>query len=982
MKMFRTLALSFAVLVGFAGSAWSQCSGQFPANTFCGNNTGALALPGPKTITPAVFQPIAGGTVIGNPTAASAVPIATATPILGIPGSVLGTLGLAGSSSGTVSIRPQAAAGTWNFNLPVAAGTAGQPLLSGGGAAAAQTYGTLQVPAGGTGLTGGTSGGVPYFNSTTTMASSALLAANQLVLGGGAAGSPATLGSLGTTTTVLHGNAAGVPAFGAVVLTADVSGILPLANGGTNANLTASNGGIVWSNATQMQILAGTATAGQMLRSGSTATPAWSTATWPATTAAGTLLTSAAANTVTASAVPVLGVPGTTLGTLGLAGNTSGTVTLTPQATAGTVTLTLPNASGTVAAAATSPLVLSATTGVLTCPTCATSSGGGAITGTSPISVSASGVVSIPSLTGTGATVVLSASPTLSGAPFIAAATGTSLAVGGAAGSAPPVPLSVNVNGDATILLNNTSQGANAKIWDFVGTTNVLGGRAVNDAYSAATNWLAVTRSGFLITSVAFPSSPVVLGTIGSVQGSLAFSGATSGSATVVAQAAASTPTLTLPTSTGTFAVVASSPLVLSATTGTLTCPTCATSSGGGAITGTAPISVSAAGVVSLNANGVTYALFQQVAASSLVGNPTGSLATAQGITLGATLTFSGTALQTLAHTGDITTPANSFVTTLATVNANVGTFGSATQAGQFTVNGKGLITAASNVTITPAVGSITGLGAGVATWLATPTSANLAAAVATTSTGSGSLVFGTTPTIATAVLNGTVTGTSVATAATGSTLVQRDGSGNITGAALLGTQLTISDPSGTTVKNVVAASQNWSAGNALNVMGVYTAYGDVNRFIFQRANGTIASPTAVLTGETIMNLGTRGYYVTGGPAFSANTTIIMATAEENYTSTTLGTRLAFFTTPLTTATVTEAMRIQPSGGVSIGTASDPGVGLLYTNSASFMLRTKTSLTGGATGNIPTLTAGPVTGNPTKWLPYDDNGTTRYIPAW
>ncbi len=38
--------------------------------------------------------------------------------------------------------------------------------------------------------------------------------------------------------------------------------------------------------------------------------------------------------------------------------------------------------------------------------------------------------------------------------------------------------------------------------------------------------------------------------------------------------------------------------------------------------------------------------------------------------------------------------------TTLATVNSNVGSFGSATQVGTFTVNGKGLLTAAANVTI------------------------------------------------------------------------------------------------------------------------------------------------------------------------------------------------------------------------------------------------------------------------------------------
>lgn len=71
------------------------------------------------------------------------------------------------------------------------------------------------------------------------------------------------------------------------------------------------------------------------------------------------------------------------------------------------------------------------------------------------------------------------------------------------------------------------------------------------------------------------------------------------------------------------------------------------------------------------------------------------------------------------ALTGDVTASGSgSVVATLATVNSNVGTFGSATQSVQFTVNGKGLLTAAANVTVTPAVGSITGLGTGVATAL------------------------------------------------------------------------------------------------------------------------------------------------------------------------------------------------------------------------------------------------------------------------
>lgn len=97
----------------------------------------------------------------------------------------------------------------------------------------------------------------------------------------------------------------------------------------------------------------------------------------------------------------------------------------------------------------------------------------------------------------------------------------------------------------------------------------------------------------------------------------------------------------------------------------------------------------------------------------------------------GLTLSGSNTGDQTITLTGDVTgSGTGSFAATLATVNSNVGTFGSATKASAVTVNGKGLVTAASESTVTPAVGSITGLGTGVATWLATPTGANLTTAL------------------------------------------------------------------------------------------------------------------------------------------------------------------------------------------------------------------------------------------------------------
>jgi hypothetical protein len=67
------------------------------------------------------------------------------------------------------------------------------------------------------------------------------------------------------------------------------------------------------------------------------------------------------------------------------------------------------------------------------------------------------------------------------------------------------------------------------------------------------------------------------------------------------------------------------------------------------------------------------------------------------------------------------------------------------------------------NVTGLPIGTGVSGLGTGVATFLGTPSSANLAAAV-TGETGTGALVFGTSPTIATPTLTGTITGNGATT--------------------------------------------------------------------------------------------------------------------------------------------------------------------------------------------------------------------------
>ena len=85
------------------------------------------------------------------------------------------------------------------------------------------------------------------------------------------------------------------------------------------------------------------------------------------------------------------------------------------------------------------------------------------------------------------------------------------------------------------------------------------------------------------------------------------------------------------------------------------------------------------------------------------------------------------------ALTGDITTVAGALATTLTTVNASVGAFGSGSAVGTFTVNAKGQITAAANSGITGAPGAFTAVGAFGCNAKAAQTSATANAAIAST---------------------------------------------------------------------------------------------------------------------------------------------------------------------------------------------------------------------------------------------------------
>lgn len=179
---------------------------------------------------------------------------------------------------------------------------------------------------------------------------------------------------------------------------------------------------------------------------------------------------------------------------------------------------------------------------------------------------------------------------------------------------------------------------------------------------------------------------------------SVTLPGSTSGSVQVIPAAAAGTGTvLTLPATTGT--------VITSGDTGTVTNAMLAGSIANAKLASSSVTIGTTA--ISLGATSTTLAGLTSVTSTGFTGALTGNASTASALATARSISASGDATWTVSFSGGANVTA---ALTLAAVNTNIGTFGNGTTVPNFTVNGKGLITAAGSTAIPTATTSVLGL--------------------------------------------------------------------------------------------------------------------------------------------------------------------------------------------------------------------------------------------------------------------------------
>ncbi len=129
----KALALGLVLALLGSTSAFSQCSGNPAAGRICANVGATPTIPGWATASAVLDRnfgaPSGEGTILNR---GSSLWSATAAPVLGLNGTVGGSVILKGATSGGATISVAAAAGTTNFRLPVGNGTVNQVLITDG----------------------------------------------------------------------------------------------------------------------------------------------------------------------------------------------------------------------------------------------------------------------------------------------------------------------------------------------------------------------------------------------------------------------------------------------------------------------------------------------------------------------------------------------------------------------------------------------------------------------------------------------------------------------------------------------------------------------------------------------------------------------------------------------------------------------------------------------------------------------------------
>jgi hypothetical protein len=117
-----------------------------------------------------------------------------------------------------------------------------------------------------------------------------------------------------------------------------------------------------------------------------------------------------------------------------------------------------------------------------------------------------------------------------------------------------------------------------------------------------------------------------------------------------------------------------------------------------------------------------------------------------------------------------------------------------------------------------------------------------------------------------------------------------------------------------------------FGTGDGFNCNIVARSYGGNPSFQIRKYNGTLASPTAVASGNTLSQFISQGYGGTNLRTLSTITSYV-----DTYVSdTNISSYTVFGNTPAGSSSPSENMRIWGSGGVSIGNTTDPGASNLY----------------------------------------------------